>query len=145
MRDIRKEEITQKMGAARDILGELYDLFSHERISYEVIAGDIEGLQMIKDRLLFENRTIEEQNKQSIETASSIIETANEEAGKILSDANGIAVNALDKLDKVEKFCLGLDKTIMERHRKDLMEVKIGDSKSTQDKSKSVNRPAYSK
>jgi len=123
MRDIRKEEITEKMGKARDVLSELYELFSHERISYELITGDIEGLQMVKDKLLSENRTIEEQNKQAGETAKKMIDTANEEAAKIVSEANGIAVEALTKLDEVEKFCKGLDKTIMERHRESLKEA----------------------
>ena len=113
---IRTTEITKLLEQAKPVLARLNDLLKQERISYELIRGDLESAELKKNKLLDENNMIRKDNDEKIKEANGIVENANTKAAEILKSSRDLNVQSLKLLDSVKVFCKAMDR----KHSKEL-------------------------
>ena len=106
----RPGQITDMIKDVSVRLGKLYDVMGQERVSYELIRGDIEAWKGKLNTIKSEHSQWEQQIKLKQEMADKIIEVAKEEAKKFIDashERNGISLRLLEE---VKAFCSGVDK-----------------------------------
>src|SRR5258708_7529181 len=96
----RGQEITQKLQNLKKATDELLPLFGAERVSFELIRGDIEAMEEQKKKLLDERNLIDESNKQAIATGEKIVATFQEKADELVKAAHDRNVESMQLLDK---------------------------------------------
>ena len=119
----RVEDITETLNKMQPLIERANVLLKQERVSYELIRGDLEALTMRKSKALEELEMIKQNNEEAKKTAENIIALAKEEANKTIMTARELNVDALRRLDEIKEFCTGIDKKKMQDYKKELEKV----------------------
>lgn len=106
----RGQEVVSKLMELQKVISDLNPLLSSERVSLEMVRGDIEALEMKKKKLLEENTAIEASNSMSKETGKRILATYKEKAEELHSAANERNITSMQMLESVKQFVEDVDK-----------------------------------
>jgi hypothetical protein len=114
MIDGRIETVTALLKKMRDLSGQLHEILEPEIMSFEVIRGDLEkkrhDLKVLEEKKTLCIVKIDE----ATATAAKILETANEEAGKIIAQAKDAALSrnkeSLRLMEVVKQYALDVDR-----------------------------------
>jgi hypothetical protein len=110
----RADDITKLLFGLVDPIQKLNVLLQQDRVSYELVRGDMESLLAKKAKAMEELRSIEKDNERARALADSILEVAKEQAAKIMSAANERQAEALRMVEDAKEYAKGIDKAYHE-------------------------------
>lgn len=111
----RAEDITKWLLELVPIVEKLNMALLQDRVSYEMIRGDVQSLLAQKMKVFEEMGAIKEEIAQSKTQAKRIIETAEEAARGIVSDAKSIRADALKIRQEADEYMKKMDRKMNER------------------------------
>jgi hypothetical protein len=114
----RADDITKLLLGMVDPIQKLNMLLQQDRVSYELVRGDMESLKAKKEKALEELAFIEKENEKARALAASIVEVAKEQAAKVLEASNDKRLEALKMVEDAKEYAKKIDKA----HHEKIME-----------------------
>lgn len=118
------DRITADLQMLQDVVKRVNEMLGTEKISYELIRGDIEAALYRKDKLLKENKVIEEQNETYRNEGMGAIKKAEADAKSRITVAKETLVASLVLHERTKEFVNEADKKKWEEHRNKLVSKK---------------------
>lgn len=109
----KSEEITKLLQNIQKPIEDLNAFLLQDRVSYEMILGDLESIRAKIQKEMERYKLIQEQNIQATKQAEQIILSAKTQAEGIFQVVNKERMEVMALLDSVKDFCKGIDRKRM--------------------------------
>lgn len=117
------QDITVLLQKLVEPIQKLNVLLQQDRISYNMIEGEVESLRMKKEKALEEFRQLQTANAQLRITGDGILSVARKQAEEVMGTAKAKNTESLALLEEVRDYVKGLDKKRWNDLNKSVLEV----------------------
>ena len=133
----REQEITSRLQKLQEVITDVNKFLQIERVSVELVRGDISSMEAVRDKLMRENDVIRRQIEVSKGMANSIIQVANEKALDVTNAKEMVLIEAQTILQLVKDFVKENDVKRFSDHLRNIDRLKEKDIVKTHVKSDS--------